>query len=222
MRINSQNNQFVFNLPQGLITSKIDEKFQILMDKNFIPYNDVMDYINSTIKEILFPSMTYDKVQQKGFHGKNLNWREAGNIHDKFAGEIDITFRSVDSHLNYFIIMEISNRFYLADDPNYIQPITIDIIDKDGDIIYTIVLRDVLISSLSELRLSYNASEFTEHTFSLQISYNFIDILWKIDRDNLIDDNIFDTEQIHDPYDVSNLEAEMEVRKMRSYNDIGK
>jgi len=222
MRINSQNNQFIFNLPQGIITKEVDENFQILLDKNFIPYNDVMDYINSTIKDVVFPSMSYDTVEQKGYHGKSLKWRESGNIHDKFSGEIDITFRSVDSHLNYFIIMEIANRFYLADNPNYIQPITIDIIDKDGDLIYTIVLRDVLISSLSELRLSYNSTEFSEHTFSLQFKYNFIDILWKIDRDYLVEKNIFDTEQIHDPYDVSRLEAEMEVRKARNYDNIGK
>lgn len=222
MRINSQNNQFIFNLPQSIITKEIDEKFQILLDKNFIPYYDVMDFINSTIKDIVFPSLSFDVVEQRKYHGKKIAWRESGNINDKFSGQIDITFRSVDSHLNYFILLEICTRFYLADDPNYIDALTIDILDKDGDIIYTILLKDVLITSLSELRLSYNSTEFSEHTFSLQISYNYIELIWKIDRDELVENNIFDTEQIHDPLAVEKLELEMDIRKEQSYNRIGK
>ena len=222
MRINSQNNQFIFNLPQGIITKDVEDKFQILLDKNFIPYNDVIDYINSTIKSISFPGVSYGVVEQKRYHGKNTKFREAGNVNDKFGGELDVTFRSVDSHLNYFIILEICNRFYLQDDENVIQPITIDIIDKDGDLIYTVVLRDVLLTSLSELDLSYSSSDFTEHTFSLQFTYNYIDIEWSIDRDQLVSNNIFDIGQIHDPNDVSGLEREMIKRKKDSYDRIGR
>ena len=222
MRTNSQNNQFIFNLPQSFITKETEEKFQVLLDKNFIPYNDVIDYLNSCIKDIVFPSVSYGKVEQKLKHGKNYAYREAGNIADKFQGEIDITFRSVDSHLNYFILLEISNKFYLNDDPNHLDPITINLLDKDGDLIYTIVLRDVLITSLSDLRLSYSATDFSDHDFTLQISYNFIDIEWHVDRDTLVDTNIFDTVQIHDPYDITDIVLEKEKRDEISFQRIGK
>ena len=65
MRINSQNNQFIFNLPQGMITKDIEDKFQILLDKNFIPYDNVMDYVNSTIKMVF---SNFDK--ERKFHSK--------------------------------------------------------------------------------------------------------------------------------------------------------
>lgn len=222
MRSNSQNNQFIFNLPQSFITKETEDKFQILLDKNFIPYNDVMDYISSTILNIVFPSVSYGKVEQKLWHGKNYAYREAGNIADKFQGEIDITFRSVDSHLNYFILLEIATKFYLNDDPNHLDPLSISILDKDGDLIYTIVLRDVLISSLSDLRLSYSATDFTDKEFSLQISYNFIDIEWSIGRDELVNENIFDTVQIHDPLYIDDLVLEKEKRDQESFQRIGK
>ena len=220
MRINSQNNQFVFHLPQAYITKDIEEKFQILMDKNFVQYNDVMDYLNSTIKDMVFPSVSYDKVTQTKYHGKKVNWREAGNVADKFQGEIDITYRSVDSHLNYFLLLEISNRFYLQDNPNYMPTLNIKILDKDGDVIYIILLKDVIISSLSELRLAYNATDFQEQTFTLQLSYNYIEIMWSINRDEIQEQSIFDTEQLVDPYDVSGLEEEMIKRKEESENRI--
>lgn len=212
MRINSQNNQFVFNLPHSMISKDIEDKFQILMDKNFVQYNDVMDYLNGTIKDLVFPSLSFEKASQKAKHGKNINYREAGNIADKFQGEVDITFRSVDSSLNYFLLLEICNRLYLQDNPNYAPTLNIDILDKDGDKIYTILLKSVLISSLSEKRLSYSSTDFSEETFSLQLGYNFIDILWDINRDKLEEVSIFDIEVTNDPRDISGLIAEMEDR----------
>lgn len=220
MRPNSQNNQFIFSLPQAYIPKDVEEKFQILMDKNFVQYNDVSDYLNSTILDVVFPSTSYDTVQQKGYHGKNIKWREAGNIADKFQGEIDITYRSVDSHLNYFLLKEVCTRFYLQDNPNYLAPLNIKILDKDGDVIYSIVLKDIIISSLSELRLSYNATDFSEKTFSLQLSYNYIDITWDINRDELEEQSIFDIETTNDPRDISGLEKEMKIRKEESNKRI--
>jgi len=220
MRINSQNNQFVFHLPQAYITKDIEEKFQILMDKNFVQYNDVMDYLNSTIKDMVFPSIAYETVSQTKYHGKKIQWREAGNVADKFQGQIDITYRSVDSHLNYFLLLEICNRFYLQDNPNYLPTLDIKILDKDGDIIYVILLKDVIVSALSELRLAYYQTDFAEQTFSLTLTYNYIDILWSIDREELKEESIFDLPQTNDPRDVSGLEAEMIIRKKESEDRI--
>ncbi|MFW5847967.1 MAG: hypothetical protein ACOCVF_03540 [bacterium] len=222
MRINSQNNQFLFNLPQGFISNDIEEKFEVFMDKNFVQYNGVMDYLNSTIKDLIFPSISYERVKQTKFHGKNIAWRESGNVIDKFQNELDITFRSVDSHLNYFILLEICNRFYLQNDPNYMPELNIKILDKDGDVVYTILLKDLIISSLSELRLAYYATDFSEQTFSLQIAYNYMDILWSIDRDELTEKSIFDLNEESNPRDVSGLEEVMRERKMASKNRIGK
>lgn len=223
MRINSQNNQFVFNLPQSAITKEVEEKFQLLLDKNYIPYNDVMDYVNSTIKSIIFPGLSFNKVIQQKFHGKNKNFRESGNIMDKFQNEIDITFRSVDSHMNYFIIMEICSQFYLNNDPNFLSGVHIDMLDKDGDVIYTIKFDEMLVSSLSEIQLSYNSSEFAEHTFNLQLSYNYINVTWDISNEDEIHySNVFDTYREHDPNDTSGLQEVMDNRKEQSYNRIGK
>lgn len=107
MRLSSQSNRFLFNLPQDLIPPWMETKFKRLMDKNFIQYNSTIDYISSTIKDITFPSVTFNTVEQIKKFGKKVNFREAQNVHDKFNRELNITFRSVDSHTNYFMLMEI-------------------------------------------------------------------------------------------------------------------
>lgn len=223
MRSKSQSNQFQFNLPQTFIDDSLEKKFQLLMDKNFVPYDGVLSYLSSTIKQVVFPSTSYDTVKQTYKHGKSIKFREAGNVMDKYQNQLDVQFKSVDSHLNYFIMLEISNAFYLKQN-NYLPELTIHILDKDGDIIYTILLAEVIISSLSELQLSYNSSNFSEQTFSLQITYNYIHIMWGIGYDE--DDTnkgreIFDIDLIEgDPRDVSGLEKAMIKRKLDSEKRI--
>ena len=215
MRISSQNNQFIFNFPQDFITRRLETQFQILMDKNHIPYNDVIDYVNACIKDIVFPSVSYNTAEQKLYHGKNIRWREAGNIVDKFQGEIDVTFRSVDSHLNYFIILQVLTDFYL-NKKNYMDVLNIKVLDKDGDLIYTVLLKEVIYKSLSELRMAYYATDFNEQTFTVQFAYNFLEIVWELNE--ITETNgtsIFDIPIIEpDPWDATKLiKALMKRRK---------
>jgi hypothetical protein len=208
MRLSSQNNQFIFNLPENFISQRLEDKFQIMMEKDFIPYLNVISFLNSTIKDIVFPSISYNVSEQVRLHGKKIIWREAGNVMDKFQSEIDITFRSVDSHLNYFIMLEILTDFYLEKD-NYLDVINIKVLDKDGDLIYTILLKDVVYKSLSELRMAYYATDFNEQTFSVQFAYNYIDIVWELNEEYLDKGlSIFDIPISEpDPYDSTKIEA---------------
>lgn len=223
MRISSQNNQFIFNLPDNFISERLEKQFQILLDKNFIPYDNVMGYINSNIKDIVFPSLSFQTVEQSGYHGKKLSWRESGNVMDKYQGEIDITFRSVDSHLNYFIIQQVLIDYYLNKD-TYLDVISIQVLDKDGDLIYTILLKDVIYKSLSELRMQYYSSEFNEQTFSVTFAYVYIDIIWEL-TESLTSQgqSIFDIPVIEsDPRNINGLIKELKKRKLDSLNNQGK
>jgi len=183
------------------------------MDKNLIPYNSVGDYINATIKDIVFPSLSFGSVEQELYHGKKINFREAGNVMDKYQNELDVTFRSVDSHLSYFIIMHVLTDFYMSKD-NYLDHLAIKVLDKDGDLIYTLLLKDIIYKSLSELRMAYYATDFNEQTFVVQFSYNFIDIVWELDDEDLTQGKSnFDLDLDEgDPRDITGLVKEMEER----------
>jgi len=185
MRISSQSNQFIFNFPLDFIESSIIEQFHKLMDKNFIPYDTVTDFLNSTIKEIVIPNFTIEVVEQTLKRGKKVAWKGVGSVFDKFNNEIDITFRSVDSHLNYFILLQIMTEFYENVQKHQIPMFFLQILDKNGDLIYTILFREVILKSTSETRLTYNVIDINEKTFSLTFRYNFIDIRWELDDNDL-------------------------------------
>ena len=183
MRLSSQNNAFIFNFPVDFIEKFLYKDFKKLMDKNFVAYDSVIDYVNSTIKEIAFPSFTLENPEQRLKYGKKYAWREAHNVMDKFSNELDVTFRSVDSHLNYFIMLQILIENYLNPKKPHLPLFLLQILNKDGDLIYTISFRDVLLKSISQISLAYQAQEVSEQTFTITFKFNWIDIFWEIDDD---------------------------------------
>jgi len=193
MRLNSTNNKFIFNFPIDFIEPPLYESLQNIMDKNFIPYETVLEYINSTIKEIVFPGMSFDNVEQTVKRGKTVSYKPAKNIHDAFTNEIDITLRSVDSNMNYFIMVQILTEYYLNNEKQYDSDFSIDILDHHGDKIYTILFQEVLLKSIGENRMGYQMFDLAEKTFSITFRYNWIKVLYELDDDDIsTNKSIFD------------------------------
>ena len=186
MRTSAQNNQFFFNLPIDFVGENIENKYKLLLEKNFIQYESVIDYINSTIKEIIIPSFQMESSMQNIKRGKEIYWKDARNVFDNFTRELDITFRAVDSYLNYFMLLDVIKEFNLNTDLQYIPYFQVHILDKDGDILYTILYKEILLKSISEVRLSYNLTDFSEKTFTVTFLYNFLDITYNVDDEEPI------------------------------------
>ena len=193
MRLTAQNNQFRFHFPSDFIDKNLQLQFNILMDKNYIPYDDVVAYLNSTIKEIVFPGMQFNNVEQTIKRGKKIRYKESQSIFDKHTPEIDITFRAVDSYLNYFILQQVLIEFYLNVGKHNIPMLLLEILDKDGDLIYLVIFKNVFLKSQSEIRLGYQQQDISERNFSVTFQYNFIDIRWELKNNiNDQDKTIFD------------------------------
>jgi len=185
MRLNSTNNKFIFNFPVDFIEPWLYKQLQNIMDKNFIPYETVLEYINSTIKEIVFPSISYDNVEQTIRYGKNVAFKPSKNVHDTFTNEIDITFRSVDSNMNYFILIQVLTEFYLNNKKAAVSDFSIDILDHHGDKIYTVLFEEVLLKSIGESRMGYQMYDISEKTFSITFRYNWIKVLYELEDDDV-------------------------------------
>jgi hypothetical protein len=168
------------------------------MDKNWIPYLDPISYFNSTIKEIVFPSISYEGSEQVHKFGKKIEYKPATNIYDTYSSSIDITLRSVDSHANYFMTQQIFAEYYNNTRKYYIPWLNLFILDKDGDFLYSVVFRSVLLKSLSEQRLLYQSMDVTEQTFSITFKFNFMDVYWDLrenpeyEKDNIFYSQIWD------------------------------
>lgn len=199
MRISSQNSQFQWSLPQDFIEEWLEKQFKVLLEKNLMPYDSPIDYLNSTIKEISMPGLTFEFKEQTLRYGKRFSHKDTKSIFDTFNNELDITFRSVDGHLNYFMMHQLLVECYLNTRKHHIPFFLVRILDKDGDLIYTIVFKDVLLKSLSEVRLSYHLQDISEKTFTVTFRYNFIDVQWCLDQNSSMGKSEFDVPTYFDP-----------------------
>ena len=57
MRLSSQGSQFIFNLPSDFLKPEVLNTYTPILEKNWVQYDNVIDYINSTIKSVNFPGI---------------------------------------------------------------------------------------------------------------------------------------------------------------------
>ena len=207
MRLSSQGSQFVFNLPQDFVPQEILNSYTPLLEKNWVQYENVLDYLNSTIKSINLPGISFDTPQQMLVRGKVRKFKPATNVQDILTThEATVNFRSVDSDLNYWILFDIIIKHYLNTDTNFLKPFSISVVDIHRDAIYTIHLKEIIIKSFSDLQFDYsqqkiNNKEFTNNSKKI-LAYTLNN------ESKNQDENINESDVLFDIFNLNDLETD--------------
>ncbi len=189
MRLNSQSSQFIFNIPQSFLPAEIIETYKPILEKNWIQYENVIDYLNSTIKSVSFPGITFAMPKQILMRGKERSFKPAINNQDIITQrELQVTFKSVDSYLNYWLLFDIINKHYLDTDNQFIQPFTITTLDIHRDAIYIIKFYEIIIKTLSETNFNYSSQKISSASdFTMTFNFNFYDIEFLLNQSKVLE-----------------------------------
>jgi hypothetical protein len=188
MRLSSQSSQFIFNLPQSFLPSDVLETYTPILEKNWIQYENVIDYINSTIKSVNFPGISFDMPMQIRMRGKERNFKPSKNVQDIVTTrELQVTFRSVDSDLNYWLLFDIINKHYLDVENQWLDPFTITCVDIHRDAIYVIRFYEIILRSLSDNNFNYSQQKVNTKEFTMTFNFNFYDIEFLLNRSKLLE-----------------------------------
>ncbi len=187
MRLNSQSNQFIFNLPTDFVPKEISTTYEPILEKNWSQYDNIVDYLNSTIKSVSFPGISIDTPEQHLMRGKTRNYYPAKNVNDIFTThELPITFASVDSDLNYWIMTDILMKHYLNVYDLYINPLVMDVIDIHRDVIYSIKFFEIIGISISDITFDYSQQKVNQKEFTVTFKFNFIDIEFNLNKSKVL------------------------------------
>ena len=188
MRVSSQSSQFIFNLPGDVLPAEIIETYQPILEKNWIQYDNVIDYINSTMKSVNFPGISFDMPKQITMRGKERSFKPAKNIQDIITtSELQVTFRSVDSDLNYWLMFDIISKHYLDTENSWLNPFTITALDIHRDAIYVIKFYEIVLKSLSDNDFNYSQQKVSAKEFTMTFNYNFYDIEFLLNKSKLLE-----------------------------------
>lgn len=174
--LTSNGDNFIFNLPTDFIPKSLEDRYKIHLKNYRKPYASVLDYINSSIKDINLPGMNAPTVEQTEFYSKKRTFRGSASPYDIYTRDFNITFKSVDFHVNYFIIADAFHYHYAKTGKPFIEPFTVIVVDFERREQYRIYVKEVIIKSLSDLRLANNDKGVEEKDFTLSLTFNYIDI----------------------------------------------
>lgn len=188
MRLSSQGSQFIFNLPSDFIKQEVINTYTPVLEKNWVQYENVIDYINSTIKAVNFPGIGFDMPRQINMRGKERQFKPAKNVQDiTTTHDLTVTFRSVDSDLNYWLMFDILNKHYLDVDNAWVNPFTITCVDIHRDAIYVIRFYEIILKGLSENTFNYSQQKVNAKEFTMTFHFNFYDIEFLLDKSKVLE-----------------------------------
>jgi hypothetical protein len=188
MRLSSQGSQFIFNLPSDFLPTEIVETYMPVLEKNWIQYENVIDYINSTIKSVNFPGIAFDMPKQITMRGKERQFKPSKNVQDiTTTHDLTVTFRSVDSDLNYWLMFDIISKHYLDTDNAWVNPFTITCVDIHRDAIYVIRFYEIVLKSLSDNTFNYSQQKVNPKDFTIGFHFNFYDIEFLLNRSKVLE-----------------------------------
>jgi len=188
MRLSSQNSQFIFNLPQDFLPQEWIIKYKPILEKNWIQYENVVDYLNSTIKSVQIPGLSVETPKQVLVRGKERLYKPATNVQDIVSGrEISVAFRSVDSDLNYWLLYDMFIKHYVDVDNLFINPFMVTAVDIWRDAIYRLKFYELIATSFSDNKFDYSDQKTNAKEFTLTFKFNFYDIEFLLDQSKILE-----------------------------------
>ena len=194
MRLSSQASQFIFNLPSDFLPNEIVRTYTPILEKNWVQYENVIDYLNSTIKSVNFPGLSFDMPKQILVRGKERNFKPAKNLQDIITTrELTVTFRSVDSDLNYWLMFDILTKHYLDVEHQWLNPFTITCVDIHRDGIYRIKFEEIILKTLQDNTFNYSSQKVSSKDFTISFSFNFYDIEFLLEQKKVLEIGVLPT-----------------------------
>ena len=188
MRLSSQSSQFIFNLPGDFLKPETINTYQPILEKNWVQYENVIDYLNSTIKSVNFPGLSFEMPKQIVMRGKERQFKPSKNVQDiTTTHDLTITFRSVDSDLNYWLMFDLLTKHYMDVENAFLNPFTITFVDIHRDALYVIRFYEIILKSLSENTFNYSQQKVTSKDFTLAFHFNFYDIEFILDKSKVLE-----------------------------------
>lgn len=180
--LNSKFSNFIFSFPSKWIYPEIEEEFSPFFKRVTFPYKSANSYINASIQSISWPAVEVETVSQTVTQrrsnirsgrdlGKSTTREYVGGFDMELSAlkEFTVIFKTTEGFLNYFIMHRQFEKFlsYGPENEPNLGHVQLQLLDHTGYLIATKIYHDIIITSISELELSYSINVPEFRTFSV-------------------------------------------------------
>jgi hypothetical protein len=188
MLLSSLSSSFIFNFPSDFLPAEVLSDYDGFLEAYHMPYDTIIDYLNSTIKSVSFPGLSITLNEQHKLRGKWIGYKPAKPVQDIVAThELNVIFRSVDGDMNYLLCYDIFQKHYLDTENMYIKPFTVTSLDMYRNGVWQVKYYQLVAVSLSENIFDYSAQKVNAKEFTMTFSFNYIELEDLFNKSKIID-----------------------------------
>ncbi len=182
MIINSRSSNFLFTFPKGFFSKAVIDKYTPYVKRNPLPYDDLSNFMAAQIQSVTFPTLSMEPVRQTRLYGKTQEYKNSVPIADLFTRDLQVTFKSLDGYINYWIFMENALEYLSFENKTlYFDDLQMRFLDQEGHVITTTQYKGTYFKGLSEVTLSYSDNNPDFKTFTATFGFFKMDIF--VDHD---------------------------------------
>jgi len=184
MILNNLSNQFVVRFPKGFFYPEIRNRWDPIVQRMKLPYENLEDFINACVQSITFPSVELNNVsQQQGQF--NIQYRPGKEMEPLLDKNLTLTFKLTESFISYWILFEQIEKFLdYGDTVPFWPPMYVSFLDHKGFELVVFSYEYIIPTNISQFEISYAQSAAQFNTFTMNLRYNRYNILRRIDDEN--------------------------------------
>lgn len=185
MILNNLSNQFIIRFPQSFFYTEIRDRWGPIVKRLKLPYENLEDFMNSSIQSIDFPAVELNTVEQAQQQFR-VTYRGGKELEPIFDKNLTLTFKLSEGFITYWILFEQIELFmqvYQVKSPFW-DPMYVSFLDHHGFELVAFSFEKIVPTSLSQFNISYATTAAEFNTFTLNLRYSRFKIKRRIDDDN--------------------------------------
>lgn len=185
MILNSLNNQFIIRFPKNFFYTEIHKKWDPVIKRLKLPYENLEDFMNASVQSLNFPSVDLNFVEQ-GQQQFRIAYRGGKELEPVFDKNLTLTFKLSEGFITYWILfeqIELFMRVYDVKKPFW-DPMYVSFLDHHGFELVAFSFEQIIPTNLSQFDISYATTAAEFNTFTLNLRYNRFKIKSRLNDDN--------------------------------------
>lgn len=185
MILNSLNNQFVIKFPKNFFYPEIHEKWDPVVKRLKLPYENLEDFMNASVQSLNFPAIDLP-IQEQPQQQFRIAYRPGKELEPLFDKNLILTFKLSEGFITYWILFEQIELFvqiYEVKKPFW-DPMYVSFLDHHGFELVAFSFEKIIPTALSQFDISYATTAAEFNTFTMNLRYNRFKIKRRIGDDN--------------------------------------
>ncbi len=175
MMLNSKGNRVVVWFADNFYDPNVMKNYEVAYQELMLPYDNVMDYVSSTVKSIDLPGYRMDLTETTSMFSKERSHKNSKTIDDLKDRRLTVTFKATEAFFNYHI-MEENYQYFVNFESGLRKPnmgsMMVCFITHSGYIVKSELFDQLIPTEISPLKADYTDVENNQSRFTMSFKYN--------------------------------------------------